>query len=225
MISPEGPALSKQILEELANAVEAIDPDKVIALSRLAVDSGMDPVEIVENGIARGLRKVGERFEKGEAFLTDLVGAAAASKGALDAILKPALDKARKSQPSLGKVVLGTVAGDIHDIGKNIVAAMLFAAGFEVVDLGTDVPVSSFVARSGEVQANVVGVSALLSTTLPVQRDIVNEFVRRKIRDRYKLLVGGAPATEKWANDIGADGYAPNALDAVKLAKSVLGLT
>jgi len=217
--------LSKQILEELANAVEAIDPDKVIALSRLAVDSGMDPVEIVENGIARGLRKVGERFEKGEAFLTDLVGAAAASKGALDAILKPALDKARKSQPSLGKVVLGTVAGDIHDIGKNIVAAMLFAAGFEVVDLGTDVPVSSFVARSGEVQANVVGVSALLSTTLPVQRDIVNEFVRRKIRDRYKLLVGGAPATEKWANDIGADGYAPNALDAVKLAKSVLGLT
>lgn len=217
--------MSKQILEELANAVEAIDPDKVIALSRLAVDSGMDPVEIVENGIARGLRKVGERFEKGEAFLTDLVGAAAASKGALDAILKPALDKARKSQPSLGKVVLGTVAGDIHDIGKNIVAAMLFAAGFEVVDLGTDVPVSSFVARSGEVQANVVGVSALLSTTLPVQRDIVNEFVRRKIRDRYKLLVGGAPATEKWANDIGADGYAPNALDAVKLAKSVLGLT
>lgn len=217
--------MSKQILEELANAVEAIDPDKVIALSRLAVDSGMDPVEIVENGVARGLRKVGERFEKGEAFLTDLVGAAAASKGALDAILKPALDKARKSQPSLGKVVLGTVAGDIHDIGKNIVAAMLFAAGFEVVDLGTDVPVSSFVARSGEVQANVVGVSALLSTTLPVQRDIVNEFVRRKIRDRYKLLVGGAPATEKWANDIGADGYAPNALDAVKLAKSVLGLT
>lgn len=216
--------MSEQILEEVANAVEEIDPDKVMALSKLAVDSGMDPVEIVENGIARGLRKVGERFEKGEAFLTDLVGAAAAAKGPLDAILKPAMDEARKSQPSLGKVVLGTVAGDIHDIGKNIVAAMFFAAGFEVVDLGTDVPVGSFVARSGDVQANIVAASALLSTTLPVQREIVKEFVKRKIRDRYKILVGGAPATEKWANDIGADGYAPNAVDAVKLAKSILGL-
>jgi len=218
-------SLSEQILDELASSVEQMDPEKVTTLSKRAVDGGIDPADIVENGIAKGLRRVGERFEKGEAFLTDLVGAAAAAKEALDNILRPAMAKACTTQRSLGKVVLGTVSGDIHDIGKNIVAAMLFASGFEVVDLGTDVSVDDFVSRSSEVGAGIVGSSALLSTTLPVQREIINEFVRRKIRDRHKLLVGGAPATEQWAKDIKADGYAPNAVDAVKLAKSVLGLT
>jgi len=217
--------LSVQVLDELASSVEQMDPDKVVAVSKRAIDAGIDPTDIVENGLAKGLRKVGERFEKGEAFLTDLVGAAAAAKEALDTVLRPAMAKARTSHRSLGKVILGTVSGDIHDIGKNIVAAMLFAAGFEVVDLGTDVSIDDFVSRSSEVGARIVGSSALLSTALPVQREIVNEFVKRKIRDRYKLLVGGAPATEQWAKEIKADGYAPNAVDAVKLAKSVLGLT
>jgi trimethylamine corrinoid protein len=217
-------SLSVQVLDELANSIEQIDPDMVMVLSKRAVDTGIDPADIVENGIARGLRRVGERFEKGEAFLTDLVGAAAAAKGALDSVLRPAMAKARTSQRSLGKIVLGTVSGDIHDIGKNIVAAMLFASGFEVVDLGTDVSVDDFATRSHEVGAKVVGASALLSTTLPVQREIVSEFVKRRIRDRHKLLVGGAPATEQWAKDIKADGYAPNAVDAVKLVKSLLGL-
>jgi len=217
-------SLSVQVLDELANSVEQMDPDMVIVLSRRAVDSGIDPADIVENGIARGLRRVGERFENGEAFLTDLVGAAAAAEGALDSVLRPAMAKARTSQRSLGKIVLGTVSGDIHDIGKNIVAAMLFASGFEVVDLGTDVSVDNFVTRSAEVGAKVVGASALLSTTLPVQREIISEFVKRRMRDRHKLLVGGAPATEQWAKDIKADGYAPNAVDAVKLVKSLLGL-
>jgi len=220
-----GLQLSGQVLDELASSVEQMDSDKVVVISKRAVDAGIDPADIVEMGIAKGLRRVGERFEKGEAFLTDLVGAAAAAKEALDNVLRPAMSKARTSQRSLGKVVLGTVSGDIHDIGKNIVAAMLFASGFEVVDLGTDVSVGDFVSRSNEVGARIVGASALLSTTLPVQREIVNEFVRRKIRSQYKVLVGGAPATEKWAKDIAADGYAPNAIDAVRLAKSVLGLT
>jgi trimethylamine corrinoid protein len=217
-------SLSVQVLDELANSVEQMDPDVVMVLSKRAVDTGIDPADIVENGIAKGLRRVGERFEKGEAFLTDLVGAAAAAKGALDSVLRPAMAKAQRSHRSLGKIVLGTVSGDIHDIGKNIVAAMLFASGFEVVDLGTDVSVDSFATRSDEVGAKVVGASALLSTTLPVQREIVNEFIKRRIRDRHKLLVGGAPATEQWAKDIKADGYAPNAVDAVKLVKSLLGL-
>lgn len=168
------------------------------------------------------MRRVGEKFERGEAFLTDLVSAATAAKEAVDTILRLAMEKSRKTQQSLGKVVLGTVSGDIHDIGKNIVGAMLFAPGFEVIDLGSDVPAETFLTSSTKVQADIVGSSALLSTTLPVQREIVNEFVKRKIRDQYRLLVGGAPATEKWARDIGADGYAPNALDAVKLAKRVL---
>jgi corrinoid protein of di/trimethylamine methyltransferase len=217
--------LSSQLLDELANAIETIDPDKVILLSKSAIEKDIDPVDIVDQGIARGLRRVGDKFENGEVFLTDLVGAAAAAKGALDKVLRPVMEKARKSQRSIAKVVIGTVAGDIHDIGKNIVAAMLFAAGFEVIDLGTGASAEAFLNRSIETHANVVGSSALLSTTLPVQRDIVQQFVERKIRDQYKLLVGGAPATDKWAQEIGADGYAPNALDAVKLVKKVLGLS
>ena len=217
-------SVSTQVLDELALSVEQIDSDKVITLVQKAIDSGIDPAEIVERGIAKGLRQVGERFERGETFLTDLVGSAAAAKEAMDRILTPAMAKTRKTQRSLGRVVLGTVSGDIHDIGKNIVAAMLFAAGFEVVDLGSDVSVNTFVARSNEAQAKIVGSSALLSTTLPVQRDIIDEFTKKGTRDKYKLLVGGAPATEKWAKDIGADGYAPNAVDAVKVAKKALGL-
>jgi corrinoid protein of di/trimethylamine methyltransferase len=217
-------SLTTQILDELALSVEQIDSDKVIALVQKAIDSGIDPADVVEGGIAKGLRQVGERFERGEAFLTDLVGSATAAKEAMDRILTPAMAKTRRTQRSLGRVVLGTVSGDIHDIGKNIVAAMLFAAGFEVLDLGTDVPVKAFVARSDEAQAKVVGSSALLSTTLPVQRNIIDEFTKRGTRDKYKLLVGGAPATEKWAKDIGADGYAPNAVEAVKVVKRVLGL-
>lgn len=213
-----------QVLDELANSVEHMDPEEVVAISKRAVDAEIDPADIVENGIAKGLRRVGERFEKGEAFLTDLVGAAAAAKEALDSILRPAMAKARTTQRSLGKIILGTVSGDIHDIGKNIVAAMLFASGFEVVDLGTDVSVDDFASRSSEIAAEIVGTSALLSTSLPVQREVVNEFVKRRIRERHKLLVGGAPATEQWAKEIKADGYAPNAVDAVKLAKSVLGI-
>ena len=211
-----------QVLDELAVSVEQMDPDMVMVLSRRAIEAGIDAASIVENGIAKGLRRVGERFEKGEAFLTDLVGAAAAAKEVLDSVLRPAMAKARTSQRSLGKVVLGTVSGDIHDIGKNIVAAMLFASGFEVIDLGTDVSIDDFVSKSDEAGAEIVGTSALLSTTLPVQRDVVNEFVRRGTRDRHKLLVGGAPATEQWAKEIKADGYAPNAIDAVKLVKSLL---
>jgi trimethylamine corrinoid protein len=216
--------LPMEVLDELASSVEQMDPDMVVVVSKRAVDAGIDPAEVVENGIAKGLRRVGERFENGEAFLTDLIGAAAAAKAALDSVLRPAMAKARTSQRSLAKVVLGTVSGDIHDIGKNIVAAMLFASGFEVVDLGTDVPIDDFATKSDEIGAEVVGASALLSTTLPVQREIVNEFVKRRTRDQHKLLVGGAPATEQWAKDIKADGYAPNAVDAVKLVKSLLGL-
>jgi len=219
-----GVSLSKQILDEIASSVEEMDPEKVVVLAKHAIDAGIGPADAVEAGIAKGLKKVGERFERGDAFLTDLVGAAAAAKEALDKVLRPAMEKSRTIQRSLGKVVLGTVAGDIHDIGKNIVAAMLFASGFEVIDLGTDVQVGAFVARSTELRAGIVGASALLSTTLPVQRDVIDEFVKSKIRDQHKLLVGGAPATEKWAKDIGADGYAPNAVDAVKLAKKVLGI-
>jgi trimethylamine corrinoid protein len=188
-------SLPVQVLDELASSVEQMDPGMVMVLSKRALDADIDPADIVENGIAKGLRRVGERFEKGEAFLTDLVGAAAAAKEALESVLRPAMTKARTSQRSLGKVVLGTVSGDIHDIGKNIVAAMLFASGFEVVDLGTDVSVGDLASKSNEVGARIVGASAPPSTSLPVQREIVSEFAEGRIRDRHKLFYMGSRST------------------------------
>ena len=192
--------MSVHVLDELASSVEQMNPDKAMVLSKHTVEAGIDLADIVENGIVKGLRRVGERFEKGEAFLTDLIGAAAAAKGALESVLRSAVAKARTSQRSLGKVVLGTVSGDIHDMGK-IVAAMPFASGFEVMDLEL-MSRLTILLESNATGAKIVGASALLSTTLPVQREIVNEFVKRRIRDRHNLLVGGAPATEQWAKEL-----------------------
>jgi len=137
-------------------------------------------------------------------------------------ILEPEMAKKKEARKSLGKVVLGTVAGDIHDIGKNIVGAMLFAAGFEVYDIGKDIPPEQFVSKAKEVNANLVGASALLSTSLPMQREIVEGIVAAGLRDKVKLIFGGAPVTDEWVKEIGGDGYAENAMEAVNVAKKLL---
>jgi methanogenic corrinoid protein MtbC1 len=151
-----------------------------------------------------------------------LVAAADPVQKVIKEILEPEMLKKKEHRKSLGKVVLGTVAGDIHDIGKNIVAAMLFAAGFEVYDVGKDIPPDQFVAKAKEVNANMVGGSALLSTTLPMQREIVQGIVAAGLRDNVKLIFGGAPVTEEWVKEIGGDGYAENAIEAVNVAKKLL---
>ena len=212
----------ESIYEELANSVLSFDADKVAQTSRKALEAKLDPVEIIENGLAKGLKIVGKKFEDGELFLMHLVAAAEAVKKALSEVLEPELAKSKAERKTLGKVVIGTVAGDIHDIGKNIVAAMMFAAGFEIHDLGKDVPVDEFVNRTKETKANIVAASALLSTTLPVQHEIVKALVAQGMRDKVKIMVGGAPVTEEWTREIGGDGYAENAVEAVKVAKKLL---
>lgn len=206
------------------NSVLSFDSRKVVQTSKKALEARLDPTDVIENGLARGLGIIGKKFEDGELFLMDLVAAAEAVKKAMTEVLEPELVNLKAERRTLGRVVIGTVAGDIHDIGKNIVATMLFAAGFEVRDLGTDVPAQDFVNKSKEVNPIIVGLSALLSTTLPIQREAVQGFCTEGMRDRVKIMVGGAPVTEEWAREIGADGYGENAAAAVRLANNLVGV-
>jgi len=210
------------ILDEVANAVQAFDPDKVMEATKKALAAGIDPAVIIEQGLAKGLRIVGKKFEDGELFLMHLVAAAEPAQKAIRELVEPEIKKRKGERKSLGKVVLGTVAGDIHDIGKNIVGAMLIAAGFDVYDIGKDVPTEQFVNKAKEVNAHIVGASALLSTSLPMQHEIVKALVTEGIRNEVKLMFGGAPVTEEWVREIGGDGYAENAVEAVKAAKKLL---
>jgi len=212
-------------LDEVVAAVQTFDVEKVMEATNKALNAGIDPLKIIEEGLTKGLKIVGEKFGSGELFLMHLVAAAEASKKALSEILEPRIAKAKAERKSLGKIVIGTVAGDIHDIGKNIVASMLFAAGFEVHDLGKDVPVNQFIDKSKEVRANVVASSALLSTTMPMQHEIVKALVSEGMRGKVKVMVGGAPVTQDWAKEIGADGYGENAIEAVNVTKRVLGIS
>ena len=207
--------------EEIVNAVLSFDGDKVTEATKKALKQGQDPVKIVDE-LTKALRIVGKKFEDGEFFLMHLVAAAEPVQRVIKEILEPEMMKKKEARKSLGKVVLGTVAGDIHDIGKNIVGAMLFAAGFEVYDVGKDIPSDQFVSKAKEVNANLVGASALLSTSLPMQREIVEGIVAAGMRDSVKLMFGGAPVTEEWVKEIGGDGYAENAIEAVNVAKKIL---
>jgi len=207
--------------EEIVNAVLSFDGDKVTEVTKKALKQGQDPVKIVDE-LTKALRIVGKKFEDGEFFLMHLVVAAEPVQRVIKDILEPEMMKKKEQRKSLGKVVLGTVAGDIHDIGKNIVGSMLFAAGFEVYDIGKDVPPEQFVSKTKEVNANLVGASALLSTSLPMQREIVEGIVAAGLRDKVKLIFGGAPVTEEWVKEIGGDGYAENAIEAVNVAKKLL---
>ena len=210
-------------MDDLVNAIQTFDPDKVMEATNNALKAGIDPLKIIEDGLTKGLRIVGKKFEDGELFLMHLVAAAEASKKALNELLEPKIAQSKGQRKSLGRVVIGTVAGDIHDIGKNIVASMLFAAGFEVHDIGKDIPVDQFMNKTKEVNANIVASSALLSTTMPMQREIVKSLAAVGLRNNVKVLVGGAPVTQNWANEIGADGFAENAIEAVNVIKKLVG--
>ncbi|MFX1485757.1 MAG: corrinoid protein [Promethearchaeota archaeon] len=215
---------SEAVLKELVSAIMSFDAEKVYESVKKALDKEIDPVEIVQKGITKGLGIVGEKFERGEFFLMHLVAAGEAVKKVMDELINPELEKRAVKLESIGKVVIGTVEGDIHDIGKNIVASMLVTAGFEVYDIGKDVPSTEFVKKAKEVNADIIGASALLSTTMPVQREIVELLSKEGLKDKIKVMVGGAPATEEWAKEIGADGYAENAVEAVNVAKRILNI-
>jgi methylmalonyl-CoA mutase cobalamin-binding domain/chain len=178
----------------------------------------------MEKGISKGLNLIGKEYEEGNLFIVHLVAAAEIVKKVITEILEPQMKKLETNSKSLGKVIIGTVSGDIHDIGKNIVASLLFASGFEVFDLGVDVSPEKYVEKFKETNANVVAASALLSTTLPNQREIVKAFDEAGLRGRVKLIFGGAPVTPEWVEEIGGDGYSEDAVGAVKLIKNLLGI-
>jgi corrinoid protein of di/trimethylamine methyltransferase len=211
---------SPQIFDAMTAAVIEGNKTKAEQLARQALAQGVGPNEALERGFIPGIRRVGQLWEQGEYFLPELVTSAECMKAVL-AVLKPELDKARQKSVLSGKVVIGTVEGDIHDIGKNLVAAMLAANGFEVFDLGADVKLQTFIDKALAVKADFVCLSALLTTTMLNQRRFVGLVKEQSLAGRFKILVGGAPVTKKWAEDIGAHGYAENAMAAVQLALSL----
>lgn len=199
------------------------DSDKFVETIRKTVDEGHDPLEIV-NALTYVLKEIGKKFEDGEIFLVHLVAAGEAARRATSEVLQPLIEKSKEKTTTLGKVLIGTVAGDIHDIGKNIVAMMLFTSGFEVHDIGKDISAEEFVRKTRDLNVDVVAVSALLTTTLPAQRDVIEALKKAGLKQKVKVIVGGAPATAKWAEEAGADGYGEDAIEAVKITKKLLGV-
>lgn len=198
------------------------DPDRARELCQRALSEGISPLDAINKGFVLGLNAVGAQFEDGEMFLPDLVLAGEAMKAAT-ALLEPEIQKSGQARETLGKVVLGTVKGDIHEIGKTLVGTMLSASGFQVFDLGVDVPFETFALKAKELNADIVGVSALLTTTMTGQKGIVEAIERHGLRPKVKIIIGGAPVTQSWADEIGADGFGKDALGAVALAKTLMG--
>jgi len=209
------------LLDEMQRSVTDGDRTQAENLARKAVSSGMDLNFAIEQGFIPGIQAAGDLWEIGEYFLPELITSAETMKAAMN-ILQPELSKTDQRQHSLGKVVIGTIQGDIHDIGKNLVAAMLSAHGFEVLDLGADVELGRFVTTAQEEDADLICVSSLLTTTMLGQKNLVEKLKELECYGRFKLMVGGAPVNRKWAEEIGAHGYAADAMTAVQAAKQLL---
>jgi len=213
--------MSKQdILAQMAQSIIDGNKESAESLAHYAVDNELDLMEVLEKGFIPGIQKVGDLWEKGEYFLPELITSSECMKSAMS-ILQPAMEKAHIHKASLGKIVIGTVQGDIHDIGKNLVSSMLSANGFDVIDLGGDVPLRNFIDTAVEVKADFICMSALLTTTMLGQKHVIEMLREKDLRKRFKVMVGGSPVTQKWADEIGADGYAENAMTAVKTAKKL----
>ena len=217
----DGMSSKSEIIENLRKAVLDLDADRVRAVAQEAVRLGIDPIEAIDDGLAKGVRTIGDKFAAGEAFLTELVMAGEAMKVGVE-VLRPVILQRKLQRKITGIVVIGTVRGDIHDIGKNIVAVMLEAAGFEVNDLGVDVPPEKFLNKTLESKAQIVAMSALLTVTTPEQKNTVLAIEKAGIRKNVKVAVGGAAVTPEWAREIGAEGYSDNAVDAVELFKKLV---
>ena len=208
-----------EMIREAIDAIVNADSGKAAQVARDALAAGMSPSEVMNDGFIAGISEVGEMFESGEMFLPELMLSAQAMDAATK-ICNQALGGG--SGEAKGKVVIGTVQGDVHDIGKAIVIAYLKAHGYEVFDVGRDAPIDTFIGKAEETGAQVIGLSALLTTTMEEQKKLIKVLRERGVRDRYKVIVGGAPATQRWADQIGADGYAEDANDGVKKIDALL---
>ena len=206
-------------LEEIKDLIIRVsDVEEIKETVDRTLKSGVDPLEIL-NTLNQALDEVGRRYEKGEYFLSELIMAGVLSTEVTN-LLEPHLIRSRRR--SLGKVVIGTVRGDIHDIGKNILVMMLRSAGFDVVDLGVDVPAENFANAIEEKQANILGLSALLTSSMDEMKKVIETIEKRGLRNRVKIVVGGRPLTREFAKEIGADGYAKDAVEGVKVVKDLV---
>lgn len=214
--------MSKQeILEQLAKAVIEGDKNSARENAQAAVDEGLDPLEAVDRGLSKGMEVVGANFESGESFLPELLMAADSFNAAME-ILNPLIEANKQKISKLGTALLATVKGDMHNIGKNIVATVLETNGFEVVDIGIDQSTLNIIEAAQKHKADFIGLSSVMTTTMPYQKEVIETLSEMGLREKFFVLVGGGPVTQKWADEIGADGYGETAVDAVGVAKKLL---
>ena len=212
--------MTDDLFSKIREAIVVLDDESLVDFTDEIINSGVDPLEAIQKAYVVGIRKVGELFESGEYFLPELVRAAEIAKNSVSKVEK--LIPKDKSI-SKGKIVLGTVLGDIHDIGKSLVGTMLVANGFEVIDLGVDCHPEKFVDQAVEENADIIGASCLLTMTAPEQKKLIECLKERGVRDRVKVIVGGAAVTSAWADEIGADGYGVDLMEAVQVVESLMG--
>ena len=210
-----------ELLTEMAQSLIKGDADGVKGLTEKALSQDISAVEILNEGLVIGMDEVGEKFKNNEFFIPEVLIAARAMKAGME-IIRPKLVEANVQ--SRGRVIMGTVRGDLHDIGKNIVAMMLEGAGFDVVNLGTDVTIEKIMEQMKDKPADVVGLSALLTTTMVYMKDVVEALENAGMKDQVKVIIGGAPINQAYADEIGADGYAPDAASSVDLVKGLMGI-
>jgi corrinoid protein of di/trimethylamine methyltransferase len=213
--------MNSEIFHKMALSIQEGDLAMATSLAKESIAAGIDPLDAISQGYVVGVDQVGSAFTNGEAFLPELVMAGEAMKAAV-AALEPELMRRGTERKTLGKVVLATVEGDIHEIGKSLVGTMLSAAGFEVFDLGVSVPAVKILEKARGVGADIVGLSALLTTTMVRQKEVITLFAEAGLRPKVKIMVGGAPVTRDWVAQIGADGYSEDAIGAVGIAKQLV---
>lgn len=210
-----------RIVNDLKEAIIALDDSKAIEAAKRLIANGIDPLAGIEKGLSKGMTTIGDRFNLGDCFLPELIRAGNTFNAAVK-VLEPEIMKRGEKQSQTGVVVLGTVSGDVHKIGKEILAMLLKTRGFKVHDLGEDVSLSTFISKAEELNADIIAMSALLTTTMPAQKEVIDFLMEKGIRDNFLVMVGGGPVSQGWSDKIGADGYAETAEEAVKLAKNLI---
>ena len=213
--------MTRRIYETAIEAIVAGDAALATETATKGLSEGIDPLELLNQGFIPGISKVGDMFEVGTLFIPELILSAKAMQDATDIINAAIPENNRQVQ---GRFLIGTVKGDVHDIGKTIVVSLLKANGFEVKDLGRDVSTDRFIKEADDFKADIIGTSSLLTTTMPAQKELEDELKKAGLKERYKTMVGGAPVTQRWANKIGADAFAENASTCAKVARELLGL-
>jgi len=208
---------AEKIIEDLKEAIIELNEEKAVEAANNLIAQGIDPLVAIEKGLSSGMTIIGDKFNQGECFLPELIRAGNAFNAAIN-VLEPEIMKQGEKQSQAGVVVLGTVTGDVHKIGKEILAMLLKTRGFLVHNLGEDVSMSTFVSKAEELNADVIGMSALLTTTMPAQKEVIDFLKEKGIRDNFLVMVGGGPVNQKWSDEIGADGYAETAEEAVQMA-------